>query len=846
MAPLMQLKHLLLPFFALHASAFVDYGDVYPSSYAIGTEPTIDADTTYSKKHITLSPANPVITIDYANEGAGFPFFDVASLSGPTQIEVRYSEEYDALLEPQSDGPWTFSNGLSNTFRRETFNLTSTGLTESYFVQGGQRWQTVRLLTSHPITFTSIGLRASSAHSAAHKVPGQLRTSNPIYNDIWDLGARVVQAACIDAGNAPATWEITDQGALIRGQTTAQSVKGVGFANYTLTFFTKIVRGGTGWKVASGTTPYGADNTFFNTNRTVLPPNNLIFNWGWNIFNQTTVITGTNQYYPLSAPITDGQWHKITTTISSAGYNVSVSDVPVAFVPIGLAVSTPGGARFGSGAPTKGTWGFGPSQDQIAYFTNVTVAAANGTGLYQNDLKSTATLAEYSVDSLDTSICLDGAKRDRLVWVGDFYHTSKVIPASSARFDYILGTIKYALDWQRTSPPFQGLVPISGYMGSRPEYKDALISLYGGLNDYQDLFLTSIGEYYRYTADVNGLRPYWTQIKNLVTARLAFIDPVSGLVAGKGASYFLGPVNGSAPTALLSASLRILVPIAKALNDDVAADLYTTTADNLNAALNAKLWNPQLGVYSLSLASPLNYSLTAIAWTILSGAANSSQAASMVAKMPELRLGIGYKTSSADVSSPDYELSPNTQGMLLDALFKAHRDLGVTSLTVAKSLLDDMWSKMVTQDVYYSGASWEYLNPVGKPGIQLFTSLAHPWGAAPTYVLPEYALGISPTSAGYQTFNFQPLLQGLDLTEVNGTVVTPYGNIHAEWQIVDSGRGVIVSATVPEGTTGNLILPAGSNAECEGRQYHGGHVQMHGGRRSNVRIRHGGQGGRHW
>ncbi|OQO10883.1 hypothetical protein B0A48_04184 [Cryoendolithus antarcticus] len=769
MAPLTQLKHLLLPIFALHASAFVDYGRVYPSSYAIGAAPTIDADTAYSKKQITLSPASPVLTIDYANEVAGFPFFDVASLSGPTQIEVKYSEEYDALLVPQSDGPWTFSNGLSNTFRRETFNLTSTGLTESYFVQGGQRWQTVRLLTSQPITFTSIGLRATSAHLAADKVPGQLRTSNPIYNGIWDLGARVVQAACIDAGNAPATWDITDQGALIRGQATAQSVKGQGFANYTMTFFTKIVRGGTGWKVAAGSTPYGAtfvltsnypsDNTFLNTNRTLLPPSTLVFNWPWNIFNQTTVITGTNQYYPLSSPVPEGQWHKISTTISSAGYN---------------------GGRFGSGSATKGTFGFGPSEDQIAYFTNVTVAAANGTALYQNDLKSTATLAEYSVDSLGTSICLDGAKRDRLVWVGDFYHTSKVIPASSARFDYILGTIKYALDWQRTSPPYQGLVPISGYMGSRPEYKDLLTSVYGGLNDYQDLFLTSIGEYYRYTADLDGLRPYWTQIKNLVTARLAFIDPVSGLVAGTGASYFLGPVNGSAPTALFSATLRILVPIAKALNDDAAAALYTTTADDLNAALNAKLWNPQLGVYSLSLASPSNFSLTAIAWTILSGAANSSQAASMVAKMPELKLGIGYKTSSADVSSPDYELSPNTQGMLLDALFKAHRDLGVTSLTVAKGLLDDMWSKMVTQDVYYSGASWEYLNPVGKPGIQLFTSLAHPWGAAPTYVLPEYALGISPTSAGYKTFNFQPLLQGLDLTEVNGTVVTPYGNIHAE------------------------------------------------------------------
>jgi hypothetical protein len=304
------------------------------------------------------------------------------------------------------------------------------------------------------------------------------------------------------------------------------------------------------------------------------------------------------------------------------------------------------------------------------------------------------------------------------------------------------------------------------------EDTDAWLYLYEGLLDYRDLFLSAIGNYFHSSGDVTSLRTYWPQIKDVVAARLAYIDPYSGLMAGSSAYYFLGPVNGSAVSALSVYTLRKLIPLAEALGDDTTA-LYTQTADKLSEAINAQLWNPELGVYSLSLTAPNNYSLTAIAFTILSSIANSSQTASMIPMIEPLRLGIGYKPLSSDVDSETYELSPNIQGFLLEALFKAHRDLAYSNLTIAKSLLDDLWSKMVTQKEYYTGASWEYLYPDGSPGIDLFTSLSHPWGGAPTYVLPEYVLGISATEPGFKTWEFTPLWQGLDLTSVNGTVVTP-------------------------------------------------------------------------
>lgn len=445
----------------------------------------------------------------------------------------------------------------------------------------------------------------------------------------------------------------------------------------------------------------------------------------------------------------------------------------------------------------------------------MTVTARNGSILYSNPMTGGDTLAEYQVAPLDYSVCLDGGKRDRLVWAGDFYHTVRVVALSSARFDLILGSIEYTLQYQLDSGPTAGFVPISVNLGARPEYKESNIVNYGGLVDYQDLFLTGIGEYFRYTGDAKSLSPHWGQIKKLITARLAFIDPTTGLIAGSpeiaNPFSFLGPANGSAVTGLFAYMLDKVSPIADALGDKEAVSLYTQKADEIRQSLNKQLWNEELGVYSLSTASPGNFSLTGIAWAILSGAANETQAASSIGKLEELRFAVGYKTTSSDEETDDYELAPNPTGFLLEALFQSRRNFGSDSTPAITHLLDNLWGSMVNDNKYYSGASWEYVHPDGSPGIDLFTSLAHPWGAAPTYVLPEYLLGVTPTSPGYKTIVVTPMIGYLDLKDVSGRVPTPHGQIEVSWKI--DGSNVDLTIVAPEGVTGKIQLPAGTTGK---------------------------------
>lgn len=165
--------------------------------------------------------------------------------------------------------------------------------------------------------------------------------------------------------------QITKDGAFIRGQQTAQTANGSALGNYTLSFATKIQRGGTGWRVASALTPIGAvfyltsnypaSTTFINANRTLLPPNTLVFNYGFSIVNQSTLEIPEPQYYPLNMTVHEDTWYNISTSITADSYEVSLDGALLASVTLSpeaaaLALSALGAPS----AQTDGTWGFGP------------------------------------------------------------------------------------------------------------------------------------------------------------------------------------------------------------------------------------------------------------------------------------------------------------------------------------------------------------------------------------------------------------------------------------------------------------------------------------------------------
>lgn len=225
-----------------------------PVGLVVGNAPSLETTTSGGVTSFSLNGENSTATLDYGTERAGYPFFSVTSVSTPVQIEVKYSEAFIALDQPWSDGPYTFQPSLSNGFRVETFTVSTPGRFTSRLIQGGQRWETIRLLTpgTGNITFSRAGLEATVDTADLADLPGTFQSSDTGLNEIWTLGAKSVSVACLEKGSQGPVWEVdSEKGAFFGSVRPSGSLLGMDFENYTLQFDTLIDRGGLWWSVVS-------------------------------------------------------------------------------------------------------------------------------------------------------------------------------------------------------------------------------------------------------------------------------------------------------------------------------------------------------------------------------------------------------------------------------------------------------------------------------------------------------------------------------------------------------------------------------------------------------------------
>jgi hypothetical protein len=124
-------------------------------------------------------------------------------------------------------------------------------------------------------------------------------------------------------------------------------------------------------------------------------------------------------------------------------------------------------------------------------------------------------------------------------------------------------------------------------------------------------------------------------------------------------------------------------------------------------------------------------------------------------------------------------------------------------------LIETYWSPMLKTDC---PTIWE-ANVYGtaKKAFDNGGSLCHAFSLAPIACFQEYVLGIAPLTDGFETFTFTPIPG--ELQNAAGSVITPHGQIKAEW--IASDQTIQVKITVPENTTCRLpngqILTAGTH-----------------------------------
>lgn len=473
-----------------------------------------------------------------------------------------------------------------------------------------------------------------------------------------------------------------------------------------------------------------------NTNRSLTPPNTVRLAYGFAFVNQTTLPSVNLGTFGTPFPIEEGVWYRLRTVLSPTRHlSVFINDQRV------FRVSLDDYRPNVGAVPLSGTFGFGAWQDHAVNVRNVVVTQTeDGTVLYTNDMLKEDVLAEYGAQPNIDSVCLDGPKRDRLVWLGDFYHTLRIIGASTGRFDYAEGTINYFLNSQLSN----GQLSQSAYLG----YDPSLIHVFAPsghylLDDYQILGFLSFYYYIRLTSNLAYAQKTWDQWEKQLDWLISKINADDGLMDLDTA--FLGPPRGSAAISCAAVqALHAASEIADLLGRPVAASKYRGAAAALSNAINSQLWAPEMGAYSQARSQRNFSSVASTVFCINSKVANEAQRAASFAGLEQLRSGVGYRDTSLPTTD-ELKISPNINGFLLESLVKNEE------WTKAADLITTLWGAMVKSPETSTGASWEYTTADGRPGLDLFTSLSHPWGGAPTYILTGYAAGLRSASgrAGY-------------------------------------------------------------------------------------------------
>jgi hypothetical protein len=656
-------------------------------------------------------------------------------------------------------------------------------------------------------------------------LPGKFSSSNAKYDEIWMLGARAVTAACVDAGSQVPSWSSSEEnGTFVPGTRPGISYRTWNLTDYVLTFESQIIRGGAIYTIAYDLTgnrdgvqihlasEYPSDTTFSNTNTTLFPANTATLAYGSDFANATSMTSYILGQYDVPFSVKENVWHSVEIRVNSTAGNIvfSVDGQQVFDIVLTEMGFTDAQLSFyGWASRGEGAIGFGGWQDQASYVKNVRATSLTDASavLYSNPMTDESVVVpEFGGQTNAYAACLDGAKRDRYIWLGDFYHTNRIMGVANSKPEQIAGTWEFLFDYQGDNGQFPGFVPIS-YQTPMPTpeaflYDAGTAGAYYNFPDYVILGLIGLVSYMDYFDDVAFVEAHWEEFTRSMTW-LVSNQGSDGLIdLTKYVIVFLGSGSGMAVNAAAVQCLDGMAGVARRVGDWESANAWVEVAASVKTAINELLWNDTLGNYAVDISTPEVYGVSATAFALTSGVANGTQIKLCIEGLEGLRQGPGYlDTSDTDNTT---KISPNTNGFLLDALLQH----GHTKQAIF--LLDNLWDAMISNEEFRSGAPWEYVSQSLEPGLDSFTSLSHPWSGAPTYALTNYVAGIRPVEFGFRRWIVNPLVSGLNVTSASATVNTPYGYLSATWELADSQLSVTITAPVGTDGTFEVAQPSSS------------------------------------
>jgi alpha-L-rhamnosidase len=736
---------------------------------------------------MTSGGATPTIVLDYGKEVGGLPYFDVSSESGSPVLQAGYSEGLN-YLSATGDGSVPWAEGDSQ--RYDDYTVTGTGTITNPAVQGGERYEEITLTSPGTLTLSAAGINYIADRSPYQ---GYFVSSNDELNSIWADSAYTAQIDSVPLGSLPSNWTITGGVLQADGGNVGLLNQGSTWDDYTDSFQTQIVSNQSGW-VVMGQDPNDGYVFILNDSSDTAGTPNTLQELDLSDGNYTSVGS-----VPLPTALAPDTWHTVSTTVSATSITVSLD---------GTQIASLNPSSFPA-VYSAGTVGFREYAGEEADFRDLSVVSSSGSTLYSSPLNASSDLSAFDAPGSNTvPSILDGAKRDRAVWVGDMNVEGPTVYYSTGQTQYIKGALQLLGSYQLSSgfvtgdlPPQTPLHTGANETGTTGSYS-ASYSIY---------WVLGLGSYYLYTGDTAFVQQEWPVVEGELAWDASQLNSAGLLVTsssdGADWDYYDGAKTGEVTeyNILYYKALLDGAMLATAAGQTSQAATYTSEAAALKTAINANLFDSSTGLYYISNTQTTGVAQDANSLAVLYGVAPAADDASILASVKTdlwtSQYGPEPFTSNAGYSSV---ISPYISGYNLDAL------LSTGDTADAESLLTTLWGHMIAAGPDDTGTMWENVNPDGDPGFGASSSLSHGWASMPASALPQYMLGIQPASPGYATWLVQP--EPGDLSWAEGQAPTPYGTLAVSWAGQSGDGEFAMNVTAPSGTTGTIAIPVGTAA----------------------------------
>ncbi|KAK8168811.1 bacterial alpha-L-rhamnosidase domain-containing protein [Phyllosticta citrichinensis] len=385
-----------------------------------------------------------------------------------------------------------------------------------------------------------------------------------------------------------------------------------------------------------------------------------------------------------------------------------------------------------------------------------------------------------------TSVLIDGAKRDRLVWAGDYAIAVPALVVSTNDLVSVQNALISLFDFQNKKT---GQLPYAGTPAP------PTLSL-----TYHMYTLIGISNYYLYSDDLDFLKSIWDDVKLAANFALSYVDETGLMNATAAPNDWLrlgmGGYNIEA-NAILYYTLYQLNILAEALGENDIVDNYTKTAETIKTNINARLWDSSAGLYRDNDTTQL-HPQDGNSWAVVANLTLNSTQNEDISEALSKRWG-PYGAPAPEAGDA---VSPFISGFEL----QTHINAGNT--TRALELVRLMWGFMLDDprmtnstfiEGYASSGEIKYAPYSNDPRI----SHAHGWSTGPTSTLTFLIAGIQLKASGGSKWLIKPSLGDLETAEAG--FKTSLGDFSVSNKKEESGAFEVVFET-PEGTEGSLSV----------------------------------------